>query len=192
MTNNVDYWFQAVYVVFAFCSALILGALNSVLVGPIAGLILIIGNVGVILCLFPAHVFWTIYTLDLFCPKTNRFDAPLKVAFLFALPALFGIWLGLSIASIVGIGYGFFAPWDGTWGTIKGSCTAVRDFADMCYHSYPMYLKELCHSPASLDLQPFRFIHVTGCIMVGLMGLIVEIPLYTAIAIVKSPFMWFK
>ncbi|KAM3363534.1 putative membrane protein [Capsicum galapagoense] len=211
MTNNVDSWFQGVYVVFAFCSALILGALKSVLVGPIAGLILILGNVGVILCLFPAHVFWTVYTLV----KTNRFDAPLKVALLFALPALFGIWLGLSIAGsvLVGVGYGFFAPWvsafeafrhddefhkfvhcivDGTWGTIKGSCTAVRDFADICYHSYPMYLKELRDSPASLDLQPFRFIHVPGCIMVGLLGLIVEIPLYTAIAIIKSPFMLFK
>ena len=32
---------------------------------------------------------------------------------------------------------------DGTWGTIKGSCTVVRDFADMCFHSYPVYLKEL-------------------------------------------------
>lgn len=35
----------------------------GLLVGPIAALILIIGNVGVILCLFPAHVFWTVYTL---------------------------------------------------------------------------------------------------------------------------------
>lgn len=33
------------------------------LVGPIAGLILIIGNVGVILGLLPAHVMWTVYTL---------------------------------------------------------------------------------------------------------------------------------
>ncbi|XP_009594241.1 uncharacterized membrane protein At3g27390 [Nicotiana tomentosiformis] len=211
MSNNVENWLNAVYVVFAFCSALFLGALKSVLVGPIAGLILIVGNVGVILCLFPAHVFWTVYTLA----KTNRFDAPLKVVFLFALPALFGIWLVLSIAGtvLVGVGYGFFAPWvsafeafrhddesnkfihcivDGTWGTIKGSCIAVRDCADMCYHSYPMYLKELRDSPSSLDLQPFRFIHVPGCIMVGLMGLIVEIPLYTAIAVVKSPFMLFK
>ncbi|KAF3681237.1 hypothetical protein T459_27683 [Capsicum annuum] len=45
---------------------------------------------------------------------------------------------------------------DGTWGTIKGSCTVVRDFADMYYHSTPMYLKALHDSPASLDLQPFR------------------------------------
>jgi hypothetical protein len=32
-------------------------------VGPIAGLILVIGNVGVILGLFPAHVAWTLYSL---------------------------------------------------------------------------------------------------------------------------------
>lgn len=37
-----------------------------------------------------------------------------------------------------------------------------------------------------------RFIHVPGCIIAGLTGLVVEIPLYTAIAIVKSPYMLFK
>ncbi|WJX17969.1 hypothetical protein P8452_07819 [Trifolium repens] len=31
---------------------------------------------------------------------------------------------------------------DGTLGTIKGSCTVVRDFANICYYSYPSYLKE--------------------------------------------------
>ncbi|XP_031107902.1 uncharacterized membrane protein At3g27390-like [Ipomoea triloba] len=211
MSNSLQDWLTSFYVVFAFCAALCLGALKSLLVGPIAGLILIIGNVGVILGLFPAHVLWTVYALV----KTNRFDVPLKVAFLFALPVLFGIWLGLSIAGsvLVGVGYGFFTPWvsafeafrhdndskrffhcivDGTWGTIRGSCTVVRDFADICYHSYPLYLKELRESPASLELQPFKFIHVPGCIIVGLLGLVVEIPLYTAIAIVKSPFMLFK
>ncbi|GFY93817.1 hypothetical protein Acr_09g0002630 [Actinidia rufa] len=211
MPNTWEEWLKILYVGFAFCSALCLGALKSFLVGPIAGLILIIGNVGVILGLFPLHVAWTVYTLV----KTNRFDAPLKVAFFFALPALFGIWLGLSIAGsvLVGVGYGFFTPWvsafeafrhenefkkffhcvvDGTWGTIKGSCTVVEDFLDMCYHSYPLYLKELRESPVSNELQPLRFIHVPGCIIVGLMGLLVEIPLYTAIAIVKSPYMLFK
>ena len=45
--------------------------------------------------------------------RTNRLDVPLKIAFLFALPALFAIWLGLSIAGsvLVGVGYGFFTPW---------------------------------------------------------------------------------
>ncbi|PIN10105.1 hypothetical protein CDL12_17310 [Handroanthus impetiginosus] len=211
MPNSFKDWVKTLYVIFAFCSVLCFGALKSVLVGPIAGLILIIGNCGVILGLFPAHVAWTIYTLL----KTNRFDAPLKVALLLGLPALFGIWLGLSIGGsvVVGVGYGFFTPWvssfeafrledeskkfyhcivDGTVGTIKGSCTVVRDFADLCYHSYPSYLKELRENPASNELQPLRFVHVPACIIVGLIGLVVEIPLYTAIALVKSPYMLFK
>lgn len=37
-----------------------------------------------------------------------------------------------------------------------------------------------------------RLIHVPACIIVGLMGLAVEIPCYTAIAVVKGPFMLFK
>ncbi|CAI9110158.1 OLC1v1010137C1 [Oldenlandia corymbosa var. corymbosa] len=147
--------------------------------------------------------------------RTNRFDAPLKVALFLGLPGLFGIWLGLSIAAsvFVGVGYGFFTPWvsafeafrhdddskkffhcvvDGTWGTIKGSCTVVRDFADLCYHSYPLYLQELRESPSSQTIEPLRLIHIPGCIIAGILGLIVEIPLYTAIAIVKSPYMLFK
>ncbi|XVE87139.1 hypothetical protein DITRI_Ditri18aG0092500 [Diplodiscus trichospermus] len=204
-------WLKIVYVVFAFCSALFLGALKGLLVGPIAALILITGNVGVILGLLPAHIAWTVYTII----RTNRFDAPLKVAILIALPALFGIWLALSIAGsvIVGIGYGFFTPWvsafeafrhqnqskrffhcvvDGTWDTVKGSCTMVRDFADLCFHSYLLYLKEVRESPVSNELRTLRLIHVPGLIIVGLLGLIVDIPSYAIIALVKSPYLLFK
>lgn len=199
------------YVVFAFCCALLLGALKAVLVGPVVGLILILGNIGVILGLFPAHVAWTVYALA----KTDRFDAALKFVLLFALPPLFALWLGFSIAGSVlgGVGYGFFAPWlstfeafrhdrdsnkfshcimDGTWETIKGSCTAVRDFTDFCYHSYPQYLKELHKSSASEQTHTIRLINVPGCLAVGLLGLIVEIPLFTIIAIIKSPYMLFR
>ncbi|PHT28821.1 hypothetical protein CQW23_31580 [Capsicum baccatum] len=87
---------------------------------------------------------WAEEALKGMLDRTNWFDAPLKVALLFALLDLFGVWLGLSIAGsvLVGVGYGFFTPWvsnfeafrhddefnkfvhcimDGTWGTIKGS-----------------------------------------------------------------------
>ncbi|XP_068314506.1 uncharacterized membrane protein At3g27390-like [Pyrus communis] len=197
--------------VFAFGSALCLGALKGLLVGPISALILILGNVGIILGLFPAHVVWTIYTLI----KIHRFDVPLKIAILFALPGLLGIWLGLSIVGsvLLGVGYGFLTPWvstfeafrhdnqykkfkhcilDGTWGTVKGSCTVVRDFADLCYQSYPLYLKELRESPAAEEVRTLRLIHIPACIIVGMLGLIVEIPVYTAIAVVKSPYMLLK
>lgn len=197
--------------IFAFCAALFLGALKGLLVGPIACLILIIGNVGIILILFPVHVGWTFYTII----KTNRFDAPLKATILLGLPVLAALWLGLSITGsvIVGIGYGFFTPWvsafeafrlenefkkflhcivDGTWDTIKGSCTVVRDFTDLCFHSYPLYLKEIREFTSSDELQTLRFIHIPAIIIVGLMGLIVEIPSYSVIAIIKSPYMLIK
>lgn len=37
-----------------------------------------------------------------------------------------------------------------------------------------------------------RLIHVPACVVAGLIGLIVEIPLYTVIAVVKSPYMLFR
>lgn len=212
-SNNLHGCLRFLYVIFAFCSAFFLGALKGLLVGPIAASVLILGNGAVILGMFPPHISWTVYTLV----KTDRFDIPLKVALLVALPALFGIWLGLSIAGtvLVGLGYGFFAPWiasfeafrhddddefktlyhcvvDGTWGIIKGSCTVVTDFADICCHSYPLYLKELRESSASNEIRTLRLIHVPGCIIAGLVGLIVDVPLFAAIAIIKSPYMLFK
>uniref|UniRef100_A0A803KSD4 Uncharacterized protein n=1 Tax=Chenopodium quinoa TaxID=63459 RepID=A0A803KSD4_CHEQI len=210
MSNNNNWggFLKIIYVVFAFCAALFLGALKGLLVGPIAGLILIVGNVAVILGLFPVHVAWTFYTIV-------KFDIPLKIAILLGLPALAAIWLALSIAGsvIVGVGYGFFTPWvsafeafrqetesnkflhcivDGTWDTVKGSCTVVRDFADICIHSYPVYLKEVRELTNSDELQTLRFIHVPAIIIVGLMGLIIDVPSYTAIAIIKSPLMLLK
>ncbi|KAL5992762.1 hypothetical protein ACLOJK_013681 [Asimina triloba] len=241
---------KSLYVVFIFCSALCLGALKAIVVGPVAGLLFISGNVGVILGLLPAHIAWTAYALvkggrkekdawvgmQCFGSRTsesmwvkemaayrerepswgtNRLDAALKFALLFALPPLFALWLGMSIVGsvLLGVGYGFFAPWistfeafrqnrdskkfyhcivDGTWGTITGCCTAVRDFADLCYHSYPQYLKELREGSDSDQTHTMRLVEVPGCLAVGVMGLIVEIPLYTAIALVKAPYMLFK
>ncbi|KAL9245778.1 hypothetical protein vseg_019391 [Gypsophila vaccaria] len=211
MANKLEGLLRILYVVFAFCAALFLGALKGLLVGPIAALILIIGNVGVILTLFPVHVYKTVYTII----KTNRFDVPMKVAIMLGLPALAALWLSLSIAGsvIVGLGYGFFTPWvstfeafrqedeakkflhcivDGTWDTIRDSFTIVRDFADLCIHSYPMYLKQICECGSTDEVQTLKFIHIPAIIIVGLLGLAVEIPFYTAIVIVKSPFMLFK
>ncbi|PKA56107.1 putative membrane protein [Apostasia shenzhenica] len=209
--ESVKYGLRISYVVFAFCSALFVGALKGLLVGPVAGLLLILGNIGVILGLFPAHVAWTVYSILM----TNRINAALKFAVIFALPVLFGLWLALSIfgSVLVGVGYGFFAPWistfeafrhnsevkkflhsivDGTWGTIKGSCTVVRDFADLCYHSYPLYLKELRERTRDHQTYSIRLVEVPACIVVGLLGLVVDVPLYTVIALMKSPFMLFK
>ncbi|XP_030538788.1 uncharacterized membrane protein At3g27390 isoform X2 [Rhodamnia argentea] len=178
MSPSLECWLKILYVVFAFFSAFFLGALKAVVVGPFACLIVMLGNAGVILGLFPAHVTWTVHALI----KINGLDGPLKVAILLGLPALFGIWLVLSLVgtALVGVGYGFFAPWvlsfeafshedesmkflrcikDGTWDTIKGSCTLVQDFMDMCCHSYPTYLKELHESTATHEISSYCWMH---------------------------------
>ncbi|KAG1342234.1 putative membrane protein [Cocos nucifera] len=114
------------YVVFAFCAALFLGALKALVVGPIAALLLILGNVGVILGLFPAHVAWTVYSLL----KTNCINAALKFAFLFALPVLSGLWLALSIfgSGLVGVGFGFFTPWVSTFEAFRQNSETKKFF----------------------------------------------------------------
>lgn len=55
-------------------------------------------------------------TLHLDC-RTNYINSALKFAFLFVLPVLFALWLALSIfgSILVGVGYGFFAPWVSTF-----------------------------------------------------------------------------
>ncbi|GJN02774.1 hypothetical protein PR202_ga20158 [Eleusine coracana subsp. coracana] len=244
---SMQHSLQAAYVVFSFCAAFFIGGIKgtpflvitpSMVVGPVAAALMILGNVGVILLLFPAHVWWTIYSLI----KTDSINTGLKLAVFMALPVLFGLWLGLGIfgSALVALGYGFFTPWistfeafrqeserkkfvhgivvrqrfeviscttrrleltgtdmtrseqDGTWGTIKGSCTVVRDFADLCFHSYPVYLKELRQSSQNCEPHSIRLLDVPSCIIVGLLGLVVDIPLYTVIALIKSPYMLFK
>ncbi|XP_006652341.1 uncharacterized membrane protein At3g27390 isoform X2 [Oryza brachyantha] len=209
--GSVQQSLRVAYVVLSFCAAFFLGGIKAAVVGPVAAALMVLGNIGVILFLFPAHVWWTIYSLV----KTERINAGLKVAVLIALPVLFGLWLGLGIfgSALVALGYGFFTPWistfeafrqeseakkfvhgvvDGTWGTIKGSCTVVRDFADLCFHSYPAYLMELRESSQNCEPHSIRLLDVPICIAVGLLGLIVDIPLYTVIALIKSPYMLFK
>lgn len=37
---------------------------------------------------------------------------------------------------------------DGTWGSVKRSLTIVRDFRDVCYHSYFSIMDDVrCHGP---------------------------------------------
>ncbi|GLJ16053.1 hypothetical protein SUGI_0266650 [Cryptomeria japonica] len=197
---------RVTYVLLAFCAALFFGALKGLLVGPIAALLLIIGNTSIILGLFPAHLAWTGYSIV----KTPFCAFGLKIIMLVALPLVGFMWLAIGIGGslLIGVGYGFFTPWiatfeafrleteprrfihfivDGTWSTIKGSCTVVRDFLDMSYHSYNSYLKELREKESrTCDM---RLMEVPACIVVGLMGIIVDVPLFTVVAISKSPYL---
>ncbi|KAG0488689.1 hypothetical protein HPP92_007500 [Vanilla planifolia] len=137
-----------------FFLLLFLGVCKGAIIGPVVALLVFVGNSAVIIGLWPAHFFWTYYCLV----KTQKLGLVLKMLLLLFLPFPLFLWpvVGILGSLLVGIGYGFFAPLfatfeavgdelidklyhcftDGGKDTIKGACTLVRDFTDMCFFSY--------------------------------------------------------
>lgn len=175
---------------------------------PIGLAILSVGNSVVLLGLWPAHVFWMYYSVA----RTRKLGPVLKVVLLLILPVPFFVALLFGIAGsvLVGLGYCFLTPLvatfeavregrqnkfvhcftDGVWDTLKGSCTVVRDFTDFCYHSYFSYLTDFRKEPPQ-NFQPYeiKLLDLPGCALVGLLGVLLDVPSITLVATVKSPYM---
>ncbi|KAF8399860.1 hypothetical protein HHK36_015731 [Tetracentron sinense] len=82
---------------------------------------------------------------------------------------------------------------DGTWSTVKGSFTVVRDFTDVCYHSYFSAMDDLrLQGPSNGKSYEIRLLHLPGAILAGVLGFMVDMPVITLIALCKSPYMLFK
>jgi hypothetical protein len=82
---------------------------------------------------------------------------------------------------------------DGTYTTLKGSCTVVRDFTDFTFHSYFDLIDEF-RTGELKGAKPFdiKLVEIPGCILVGLLGLIVDTPIISLVALAKSPLMLLK
>lgn len=191
-----------------FFGLFLLGAIKGFLVLPCSLAVLSIGNSVVLLGLWPAHVIGMYYSIT----RSKKLGPVLKVVLLIILPVPFFLLLVFGIAGsvLVGLGYGFFTPLvatfeavregrqnkfvhcftDGVWDTVKGSCTVVRDFTDFCYHSYFSYLKDFRKEPPQ-NVQPYeiKVLDLPGCALVGLLGVILDVPFITCVAIAKSPYM---
>ncbi|KAH7388277.1 hypothetical protein KP509_16G067200 [Ceratopteris richardii] len=201
------FWNFLIFLPF-FLGLFLLGATKGFLVLPFSISVLSIGNTAVLLGLWPAHVLGTYYGLV----RTKQLGPVLKVVLFLVLPVPLILFLALGVAGsiLVGLGYGFFTPLvatfeavregredkfihcfvDGVWDTIKGSCTVVRDFTDFCYHSYFSYLKDFLKEPPP-ESQPYeiKVLDLPGCVVVGILGVLLDVPLFTCVAIAKSPFM---
>jgi len=92
----------------------------------------------------------------------------LKIFLCLCLPAAIILWpiVGILGSVLGGALYGFFSPifatfdavgegkpyqffhcfYDGTWSTMQRSFTVVRDFKDVCFHSYFSLMDELKQS----------------------------------------------
>ncbi|GFZ05390.1 hypothetical protein Acr_17g0009620 [Actinidia rufa] len=82
---------------------------------------------------------------------------------------------------------------DGCWSTIKGSFTVVQDFTDFCFHSYFSYMDELSEDiPADQKPIDIKLTKLPICLLAILIGLIVDVPMITVVALWKSPYMLFK
>nr|ABE66061.1 unknown [Arabidopsis thaliana] len=194
-----------------FFLLLLLGVTKALIIGPISSAIILVGNSCVIIGLWPAHFIWTYYCLA----RTKRIGLVLKTLalVLFPLPLLLWPVAGIVGSLFGGIAYGFFTPLmatfeavgesvtskcyhcfvDGSFSTIKGSCTVVTDFTDFCFHSYFSYMDEL-REMVSADVEPLeiKLSRLPSCLLASLIGVMVDVLLITAVAVYKSPYMLLK
>ncbi|KAK1272318.1 hypothetical protein QJS04_geneDACA004206 [Acorus gramineus] len=194
-----------------FIGLLLLGIIKGSLVFPFVCLIITVGNTAVILGLWPAHMVWTNYCIA----RAKQLGPVLKVTMCIGITCVLILWplVGIIGSILAGVGYGFFAPlvatfdavregkdekfihciWDGTWSTMKGSFTVMRDFTDTCFHSYFSVMDDLrLQAPPTREPYEIRLLHLPGAFLVGILGVIVDVPVITMVALYKSPYMLFK
>ncbi|RZC50508.1 hypothetical protein C5167_018934 [Papaver somniferum] len=190
---------------------LVLGLIKAALVGPVVASVVFAANSAVMIGLWAAHFIWTYYCVI----KTKRLGLTLKIFVLVSLPLPLVIWpvIGIVANLLVGIGYGFFNPliatfeatgknvmekachyfYDGSWSTVKGGCMIVEDFTDFCFHSYFSFMDELSEQIRE-DEKPMdiKLLKLPSCLVVGLLAVPVDVPIITAVALWKSPYMLVK
>nr|GEY54602.1 uncharacterized membrane protein At3g27390 isoform X1 [Tanacetum cinerariifolium] len=150
-----------------------------VIIGPVVVVILVAGNSSVAIGLWPAHIFWTYYCVL----KTKRVGWVLKTVAVLLLPLPLALWPAIAIIGSLlgGVGFGFFAPLiatfevigtdhkdkcfhcfvDGCYSTLETSCTVVRDFTDICFHSYFSFMDDLSEEMPA-DEKPIDIRYHTG------------------------------
>lgn len=193
-----------------FFGLLVLGTIKGVVFCPLVCLIMTVGNSAIILGLWPLHIVKTYYSIL----RTKHIGPVLKIVLCICLPVTLILWLVLGIVgSIIGGAlYGLLSPifatfdavgerktnmlyhcfYDGTWDTVKGSFTVVRDFGDVCYHSYFSLLDDLRQGAPDVKYYEIRLLPLPGAIVAGSLGIVFDFPLVSLIAICKSPYMLFK
>ncbi|KAH0923820.1 hypothetical protein HID58_023838, partial [Brassica napus] len=193
-----------------FIGLLFLGFIKGVVLCPLVCLVVTIGNSAVILSLLPVHFVWTFYSIV----RAKQIGHILKFFLCLCLPAAIILWLVLGIlASVLGGAlYGFLSPifatfdavgegkpypffhcfYDGTWSTLKRSFTVVRDFKDVCFHSYFSLMDELRICCPDQKHYEIRLTQLPGALVVSALGILVDLPVITLVAICKSPYMLFK
>ncbi|MFQ6659872.1 hypothetical protein Gotur_028596 [Gossypium turneri] len=187
-----------------FFGLLLLGTIKGIVFCPLICLIIAIVNSSIILGLLPFHGYWTCYSIV----RTKLLGPFLKLFICVFLPVVLILWVVVGIvgSSIGGVLYGFLSPIfatfdavgkgktnDGTLSTISGSFTVVRDFYDVCFHSYVSLMEDLRQKgPPNGKYYEIRFLYLPPALIAAVLGFIVDFPVISLIALCKSPYMLFK
>ncbi|KAF5746916.1 hypothetical protein HS088_TW06G01092 [Tripterygium wilfordii] len=194
-----------------FIGLLFLGTIKGIIFCPFICLVMTIGNSAIILGLWPFHTVGTYYSIV----RAKQLGPVLKLVLCLFLPVLLILWpvIGIVGSVIGGVLYGFLSPifatfdavgegksnqllhcfYDGTISTVKGSFTVVRDFGDVCYHSYFSILDDLRNQePPDGKYLEIRLLYLFGAVVVATLGIVVDYPMISLIALFKSPYMLFK
>ncbi|XP_059670043.1 uncharacterized membrane protein At3g27390-like isoform X1 [Cornus florida] len=198
-----------------FIGLLILGCIKGIIFCPLICLIITIGNSAIIIGLWPAHCFWTYYQIL----GAKQIGPVLKLVLCLGISFLLILWpiFGIVGSIIGGAAYGLLAPvfatfkavgegrtndffhciYDGTWDTVKWSFTFVRDFMDVCYHSYFSVMDDLqCPGPPEGKYYEIRLVvrvlYLPGALIAGVLGFMVDMLVISLVALYKSPYMLFK
>nr|VDD61670.1 unnamed protein product [Brassica oleracea] len=193
-----------------FTGLLLLGVLKGIVFCPPICLIMAIGNSAIILGLLPVHGIWTLYSIS----SAKQLGPILKLFLCLCLPLGIILWVVVSIVGSLlgGAVYGFLSPifatfdavgegksnplfhcfYDGTWSTVKGCFTVVCDFRDVCFHSYFSFMDDLRTSGADRHYYEIRLLQIPGAVIAAVLGVIVDFPMISLIALFKSPYMLFK
>ncbi|KAJ4761927.1 transmembrane protein [Rhynchospora pubera] len=194
-----------------FFALLLLGIIKGLLIFPWTCLIMTTGNSALILGLWPVHAVWTYYCLI----RTKQLGPVLKLVLSIGVCVALFVWplAGILGSIMAGIVYGFLAPVmatfdavgegkssqflhcfvDGTWSTIKGTCTVVRDLKDLLFHSYFSIMDDLrLQSPPAGKPYEIRLLSLPGALFVGVLGIVIDGFMFSLIALCKSPIMLFK
>ncbi|CAG7895400.1 unnamed protein product [Brassica rapa] len=193
-----------------FTALLFLGVIKGIVLCPLVCFVMTIGNSAIILTLLPIHIVWTFYSIT----SAKQLGPILKLFICLCLPAAIILWpiLGVLASVLGGALYGFLSPifatfdavgegkpspllhcfYDGTWSTVKRSFIVVRDFKDVCFHSYFSFMDEIRKCSPDQNYHEIRLLQLPGALIASALGILVAFPVISLVALCKSPYMLFK
>ncbi|XP_074563128.1 putative membrane protein At3g27390 [Curcuma longa] len=192
-----------------FLLLLLLAIVKAAIIAPIVFVTVFVGITALIVGLYPCHAFWTCYCVA----RTKKFGSLLKVLLLMLMPVLLLLWpFAATIGAILaGLGFGIALPLmatfeairegvqnkftscfkAGTWSSIKRGFTIVRDFKDICFHTYFSIMDGLLEARGE-TIMDMRISQVPGCLLAGLLGVFIDVPMISFIVLYKAPVMLLK